>query len=235
MNYIDVHSHILPNMDDGSRSMLQSLEMLRIAYAEGITTIIATPHNMPGKGCPKTETVYRKVEELQEIAEEENIPVQILCGTEYFYREEVLEILEEDRGITMANSNCVLVEFDPMAERGYIRNALRNILSQGYKPVIAHVERYAKLMEDKSFVKDIKLMGALVQINAASITGDNGRQAKKDTKKLLKEQLVDFVGTDAHSDGRRAPRMEKCAYILRKKYGEEYADALLFANAEYYF
>lgn len=234
MGYIDIHSHILPNMDDGSRSMRQSLEMLRIAYEEGISIMIATPHNMPGKGCPEPEAVYHKVEELREKAAEENIPIEILCGTEYFYREEVLEFFEEEKGIVLADSDCVLVEFDPMTEKNYIRNGLRNILALGYRPIIAHVERYARVMEDKAFVKNLKLMGVLVQINAASVTGDNGRQAKKDTKWLLKQQLVDFVGTDAHSDGHRAPRMEKCAAMLYKKYGRDYADALLFGNAEYY-
>ncbi len=234
MGYIDIHSHILPGMDDGARSMHQSLDMLRIAHAEGITTMIATPHNMPGKGCPKPDVVYQKVLELQEAVARENIPIQILSGTEYFYREEILEYLENDMGITMAASDWVLVEFDFMAEKNYVRNGLRNILAQGYRPIIAHVERYAKVMEDKAFINDLKLMGVLVQINAASVTGDNGRQAKKDTKWLLKQKLVDFVGTDAHSDGHRAPHMEKCAAILYKKYGKDYAEALLFGNAEYY-
>lgn len=235
MNYIDIHSHILPRMDDGSRSMEQSLQMLRIACEEGISTMIATPHNMPGKGCPEPEVVYRKVQELREMAAQENIPIDILCGTEYYYREEVLEFFEEERGITMSDSECVLVEFEPMVERKYVRNALRDFLALGYTPIIAHVERYAKVMEKQDFVKELRLMGALVQVNAASVTGDNGWHTKQVVKKLLKERLVDFIGTDAHSDGRRAPRMEKCASILYKKYGKDYADALLFGNAENYF
>ncbi|MBQ4536485.1 MAG: hypothetical protein II994_02565 [Lachnospiraceae bacterium] len=234
MKFIDIHSHILPGMDDGSRSMRQSLDMLRIAEEEGITTMFATPHNMPGKGCPKPEVVYENVEALKRAAKDAGISIEIMPGTEYFYREEVLEILEEEAVITLGASDCVLVEFDPIAEKVYIRNALREVMAAGYHPVIAHVERYAKLMADKAFVKELKQMGVLVQINAASVTGDNGRHAKWDVKRLLKAQLVDFVGTDAHSDGRRAPRMEKCANILYKKYGAEYADALLFGNAEYY-
>lgn len=234
MGFIDIHSHILPNMDDGSHSVHQSLEMLRIAGNQGITTMIATPHNMPGKGCPSTALVHESVERLQEIALQEGIPIEIIPGTEYYYREEVLELFEQEEGITLGDSCCVLVEFDPMAERIYVRNALRNILATGYRPVIAHVERYVKVMEDISVLWELKKMGVLIQINAASVVGDNGRQAKKDTKRLLKEHLVDFAATDAHSDGRRAPLLEKCADILYKKYGGNYADALLFGNAEEY-
>ena len=232
MGYIDMHSHILPGMDDGSRSMSQTLRMLEIAVSEGISTMIATPHNMPGKGCPPVSVVRRKVDELRKTAEQEGIPLEIVAGTEYYYREEVLDILEDGGGVTLGNSDCVLVEFEPMAERNYIRNALRNILGLGYTPVIAHVERYARLMEDSSILYDMRKNGILVQVNAMSVTGDNGRQAKKDVRNLLKKGQVDFVATDAHSDGRRAPFMKRCADVLYKKYGAEYADGLLFGNAE---
>ena len=232
MGYIDMHSHILPGMDDGSRSMGQTLRMLETAVSEGISTMIATPHNMPGKGCPPGSVVRRKVDELRQTVEKEGIPLEIVAGTEYYYREEVLDILDSEDAVTLGNSDCVLVEFEPLAERNYIRNALRNILGLGYRPVIAHVERYAKLMEDISLLTDMRKNGILVQVNAMSVTGDNGRQAKKDVRNLLKKGLVDFVATDAHSDGRRAPFMGKCADVLYKKCGTEYADRLLSGNAE---
>lgn len=232
MGYIDMHSHILPGMDDGSRSMGQTLRMLETAVSEGITTMIATPHNMPGKGCPPGSVVRRKVDELRRTVEQEGIPLEIVAGTEYYYREEVLDLLDSEDAVTLGNSDCVLVEFEPLAEKNYIRNALRNILGLGYRPVIAHVERYAKLMEDISLLTDMRKNGILVQVNAMSVTGDNGRQAKKDVRNLLKKGLVDFVATDAHSDGRRAPYMAKCAEVLRRKCSAEYADRLLFGNAE---
>ena len=225
MGYIDMHSHILPGMDDGSRSMGQTLRMLETAVSEGITTMIATPHNMPGKGCPSGSVVRRKVDELRLTVEQEGIPLEIVAGTEYYYREEVLDILDSEDAVTLGNSDCVLVEFEPLAERNYI-------LGLGYRPVIAHVERYAKLMEDISLLTDMRKNGILVQVNAMSVTGDNGRQAKKDVRNLLKKGLVDFVATDAHSDGRRAPFMGKCADVLYKKCGTEYADRLLSGNAE---
>lgn len=232
MGYIDIHSHILAAMDDGSKSMEQTLAMLDIACREGISSMIATPHNMPGKGCPSADKVFENVRILRDVVKREGLPVDIYAGTEYYYREEILELFQNEEAITLGASNCVLVEFDPMAERIYIRNSLREILGTTYKPVIAHVERYAKIMDDLSVLRELKKMGVLVQVNAASVTGDNGMRTKNNVKKLLKEHLVDFIGTDAHSDGRRAPYMEKCADILYKKYGADYADALLGDNAE---
>ena len=234
MGYIDIHSHILPGLDDGSRSMEQSLEMLRIAYEEGIDIIIATPHNMPGKGQPSLETVQERAEQLRQMAKREELPIDIVVGTEYYYREKVLYLLEEEAAIRMNGSEYILAEFEPMVEKIYFRNAIRDILATGYRPIVAHVERYANVMRDKAMLHDLKKMGALIQVNAASVIGDNGRVAKKDVKKLLKERLVDFVATDAHSDGRRAPFMHKCATYLYKKYNAEYVDEILFLNAEKY-
>jgi protein-tyrosine phosphatase len=234
MGYIDIHSHILPAMDDGSKSLEQTLAMLNIACSEGITSMIATPHNMPGKGCPTALSVHENYEKLRQAVERAGIPISIFPGTEYFYREEVLEIFQNEEAVTLGASNCVLVEFDPMAERRYIRNSLRDVLGTTYTPVIAHVERYIKVMEDISVLRELKKMGVLVQVNASSVTGDNGLKTKSAVKKLLKEELVDFIGTDAHSDGHRAPYMEKCADMLYKKYGSSYADALLGDNAEEY-
>lgn len=234
MGYIDIHSHILPGLDDGSRSMQQSLEMLRIAEEEGIELIIATPHNMPGKGQPSLKKVKESAEKLMQEAKREGIQIPILIGTEYYYREEVLETLENEAGIKMNDSEFVLVEFEPMVEKIYFRNALRDILATGHRPIVAHVERYAKIMKDKSMLSDLKKMGALIQVNAASVIGDNGRVAKKDVKWLLKQRLVDFISTDAHSNGRRAPFMQKCAKYLYKKYNTEYVNELLHANAHNY-
>ncbi len=231
MNFIDIHSHILPALDDGARTTEQAVNMLKLAEEQGIRHIIATPHNMPGKGCPPYTVVQEKVNRLQKICEEEGIGIQIGVGTEYFFREEVLELLEKEEIISLNGSEYVLVEFDPSVEKRYFRNALRNVLANGYRPVIAHIERYVNIVNDLIFVDEVKKMGALIQVNAASVVGENGRQSKTLVKKLLKEHLVDFVATDAHSDGRRGPYMQKCGILLQKKYGSEYANKLLFQNA----
>lgn len=230
--YVDVHSHILPRVDDGAVSMEQSISMLRIAVAEGTGVIYATPHNMPGKGNLSHNQLKQQLEALRQRAAEEQISVQIREGTEYFYREWVLELLEKQQAVTYQSTDCILIEFDPCTEKKYINNAVYEILSRGYRPVLAHVERYVQLMQGNyDCLKELRKVGALIQINCSSVTGDNGRKAKRDTRRLLKLRMVDLVGTDAHSDGHRAPRMNRCAEILENKYGEDYAESLLRAEA----
>ena len=212
MEYIDMHSHILPGLDDGSKNMEMTLAMLRVAVEEGIGTIYTTPHCMPGKGHPTLATLKK--------------------GTEYYYIEEMSEWMEEGKIITLGDSHCVLVEFEPYAEEKYIRNAVREIMGFGYQPVIAHVERYRNLMERKfAAIQWMREIGALIQVNCASVTGDNGFTTKQNVKSLLKNGLVDFVSTDAHRPEGRAPYIEKCAELLRRKYGDIYAAELTGGNA----
>lgn len=228
----DVHSHIIPAIDDGSASMEESLAMLKIAYDEGIRTMIATPHNMPGKGCPSKAKVLKELEDLRETAESEGIKINLLPGTEYFYREEVLELFEENEIIPLADSRCVLVEFDTGVGRTYVKNAIREILAQDFIPVVAHVERYERLMMKKQeTVKELRDMGALIQVNCGSIMGNLGFKTKWNTRAMLDKGWVDLLGTDAHSSRHRAPRMQECAKYLKKKYDPKYCKRLLMAEA----
>lgn len=229
---IDIHSHILPGIDDGSRDWDMSLHMLEIAVQEGITTIVATPHHMPGKGYTSPAEIRELVDELQDKADRRQLDIRILPGNELFYREEVLDLLEEDNVMGMNETRYVLVEFDVLAERPYIRNAMRNILGLGYTPILAHVERYpAMLGKDFETIRILRKLGVLIQVNASSIAGEVGKDIRKQMKKLLKEHLVDLVGTDAHSDRRRAPRVQECIRTLEKWCEPEYVEALLCGNA----
>ena len=231
---VDVHSHILPALDDGSKNMEESLEMLRIACDEGIRTMIATPHNMPGKGCPDREKVEKRLSDLRTAAAAAGIDIEILLGTEYYYRSDILEEFEEGRVITMNDTRYVLIEFDPGVNRTYAKNAVREIMALDYRPVIAHVERYPALMERKAeAVKELRTMGALIQVNAGSVIGNIGVKVKQSVKYLLQNGLVDLIGSDAHSSRHRAPRMKECAKYLRKKYNEDYCEHLLTAAALY--
>ena len=190
MEYIDMHSHILPGLDDGSKNMEMTLAMLRVAVEEGIGTIYTTPHCMPGKGHPTLAKVEERIRLVQEAAEAEGIQITLKKGTEYYYIEEMSEWMEEGKIITLGDSHCVLVEFEPYAEEKYIRNAVREILGFGYQPVIAHVERYRNLMERKfAAIQWMREIGALIQVNCASVTGDNGFTTKQNVKSLLKNGL----------------------------------------------
>ncbi|MDO4284548.1 MAG: hypothetical protein Q4C60_04345 [Eubacteriales bacterium] len=231
--FIDMHCHILPAMDDGSPDMETSLSMARIAAREGIAAMICTPHNMPGKGRPSLRMIQERIDRLGERLEEEGIPIRLYPGCEHFYRSSVQEQLEAGRIVTLNGTRFVLVEFDPGAQKAYVVNALQAILGEDYTPVLAHVERYPALA-DRSLdtIGGLREQGVLIQVNCGSLMGDFGLRTKWLTRKLAREELIDFVATDAHSAGRRAPRMRDCAEWLYKACGRAYADRLLFGAAE---
>lgn len=232
-NYVDMHSHILPGLDDGSKNMEMSMNMMRIAWKEGIRTIIATPHNMPGKGKGELSRTLERMEQLETAARAEGIEITLKAGSELYYREEIPDMLECGRAVPMNGSRIVLVEFEPVNDSRYIMNALKNIINVGYTPILAHAERYPALLDRKmEQIGDISDLGCYIQVNASTITGKLGWKMKMYMEKLLKEELVDFIGTDAHSDGTRAPRMQDCARILYKKCSKSYADSMLFELAE---
>ena len=232
MGYIDIHSHILPGVDDGSRSREQSLEMLKIASENGIDSVILTPHNKAEHRNVSVEGIHRRLIQLQELADANHIPITLYPGCEIYYRDGVTEQLEEGRLCTLANSKYVLLEFMPVEEFSYIRQAIYDVQSVGFIPVLAHVERYHCMTAKLDNVAYAIDRGALIQVNASSVTGALGFKMKQTVKKMLKEQLIHFVATDAHDTKKRAPHIEECATYLQKKCGEAYASALLYANAE---
>lgn len=232
-HYVDMHSHILPAMDDGSRSMEMSMNMMRIAWDEGIRTIIVTPHNMPGKGYASLDRIMEGIEALGREAHKENIDIVLKPGSELYYREEISNLIEQGSAVAMNHTKHVLVEFEPVNDARNIINALKKIIGIGYTPIVAHIERYPALFDKKlEQIETISNMGCYIQVNASTIIGRMGFGMRMNIKKLLKEQLIDFIGTDAHSDHNRAPRMAECADYLYKKCDAAYADSMLFGLAE---
>ena len=132
----------------------------------------------------------------------------------------------------MNYGDYVLTEFLPTDRFSYIRNAVDDVLSTGCVPIVAHVERYECMASNIENVRTIRNMGADIQINASSVTGGGGKNVKKFVHSLLKEQLVDYIGTDAHRcEGSRVPNICECSNILYKKYDEKYVDSILYGNA----
>lgn len=234
MGYIDIHCHILPQIDDGSQSMEETLEMLRIAADSGTTAMIVTPHYKKGRVGTPRHKIGEMIQQVQEYAWEDGIDIQLYPGTEIYYNSSLEEKLESGWLSTMNDTEYVLVEFSPMDSFQYIRNAIDDVFSLGYHPIIAHVERYECMLKSVENVESIREMGCLIQVNAGSVAGNYGFMVKHFIKKLLKKQLVDFVGSDAHNTGKRNPDMDKCAAVIRKVCGEQYADEILFENAERY-
>jgi len=229
----DIHCHILPGIDDGSRDMEETIRMLQTASAEGITHIIATPHYKAGRGCAESETIKKLLDKTRQEAAKHNLDIQLYSGNEVFYASELGDRFQSGRICTLNDSKYVLVEFSPMDSFNYIRNGLDEIIGMGYKPVLAHIERYECIVKHPEYAEDLRALGVGIQVNASSITGEVGRTIKKFVHRLLEDGLVDYVGTDAHSaDSRRKPAINKCVSVLYKKYDSDYVTDILYRNAE---
>lgn len=231
-SYIDIHSHILPQIDDGAKNIDMSIKMLRIAQEGGIQSIILTPHNKPMHHNAGPEKIRSLTDELQEAADRAGIKIRLYTGNEIYYRSDILEILEERKASTMAGSEYVLLEFGPMDDFDYIRNGIFQVLSGGYRPILAHAERYGSVASSVERVREIVKMGCYIQLNAGSIMGQYGFGTKKFTRQILKQGLAHFVATDAHDDIKRKPCLSDCAKYVGKKLGEDYANQIFNENPQ---
>ncbi len=231
-NFFDIHCHIVYGVDDGSKTLEQSLNMLKIAYEEGIRNIIFTPHYHKGYYKADRNLVKEHFSVLRhEVAK--NFPTMSLyLGNEIYFAEDSLDDLEKNLIFTLADSRYVLLEFSTSVEFSYIKKAVRGALQYGYIPIVAHVERYSCLLEDVSLVEELTEQGAYIQVNASSVIGENGRKTKSFVKKLLKYQWVSFIATDAHRDDKRAPRLRECVEYIEKKYGAAYTNKIFCENPE---
>lgn len=229
-SYIDIHSHILPQIDDGSENFDMSMKMLRTAHADGIKTIIVTPHYKPGRHNASPEKIHSLIEKLCREAEKEEMKVELYPGNEFYYHDGIFGELDEDRACTMAGSSYVLIEFGPMERFEYIRNGLYEALAHGWRPILAHAERYSAILGKPEYVEELIRLGSCIQVNAGSILGKTGMGTRQFTKKLLKEHLVHFVATDTHDAKKRKPVLSDCEKYISRKYGEVYAQHLFHNN-----
>jgi len=226
----DIHNHILPGVDDGSKDMDMSIRMLKIAASDGITDIILTPHNKPDRRNVYASEMVPMIEELKKRCQKEGIDIRLHRGNEILYRKDVVERLEIGKAATMADSGYVLLEFSPKDTWDYIKQGTYELLSGGYMPIIAHVERYEQAVSDIDRIRELCDMGAYIQINASSLLGEVGRPLKKVTKELMKQGLVAFIASDAHEDKKRTPELKAAIKYVNKKFGELTATRIFKIN-----
>ena len=231
-NFIDIHSHILPGVDDGAKDMDTSMKMLDMAYSQGVRTMIATPHYYPGHmRYPKEhlEEVYR---ETVSVIKEKYSDFTLLLGNEIYYRDEVVEKLKNKRICTLADTQYILLEFSPATEYDYMTKAVYKCLENGYYPILAHIERYAALWKNERHVKELIRMGAYMQINAENFQGGLFSAERRYCLKLLQSDLVHFIGSDCHNTQKRSPNLKYAMDYLKEKLEPEVFHKLTLDNPE---
>ena len=228
----NIHNHILPEVDDGADDFKEALQMLKLEYSDGVRTVILTPHYRKGMfECP-SERILRKYEQLEKEVNERWKDLRIVLGCEFHANMDMVESLEMHEWMTMGNSRCVLTEVSEQSEFAFIQARCYALLSSGYEPIIAHAERYQALYNHFDKIEQLVDMGVYIQMNAASIMGKDGFGMKRFCTKMMKLDLLHFVGDDAHNLQDRKPCMGKCAAYIKKTMGEDYAEKILIANPE---
>lgn len=206
---IDIHSHILPGVDDGAKDMETSLSMLKIAQKSGTDTMIATPHYFMGYYQMESSEIFRSVKELNDKAKENNINVRILSGEEICIDSHTVELFEKGSIISLNGTSYMLLEF-PLDKLP--KNALDTFYElriRGIKPILAHPERYMFFIQKPSLINEFIEEGYYFQMNTGSIKGIFGSKVQKTALIYMEHGLCNFIASDAHSTGRRCPGINK--------------------------
>lgn len=220
---MDLHSHILPGQDDGAQSLEQSLSMARMAVDSGVSVMAATPH-CTEEADMQTRAVW---EMLAEALQENGIPLRLCPGMEIFGTPDTARLLREGRLLTLNDSRYPLIEFSFHTDGSLETRILKSVIRAGYRPVVAHPERYRCIQRDPGLANAWKRMGCLFQINRGSLLGRFGEAARTVAFELVGHGFASAVASDAHSSRIRTPWMRDVAELLSWEFSEEVARLLL--------
>lgn len=194
----DIHSHLLPGIDDGAQDLETSLQLIRGMKELGYQKLITTPHIIWDMYRNTPAIINSKLELVQEAIKREGLEIEIHAAAEYFLDEHVEELLKTKEPLLTISGNKVLTEFSMAFPSLNIKDILFDMQMQGYQPVIAHPERYIYLQQNKEFYRELKDIGCLFQLNLLALSGFYGRSVKDLAEYLLNNDFYDLVGTDLH-------------------------------------
>lgn len=222
----DLHSHILPELDDGARSLSEALEMARIAVESGVSVMVATPH------CAgdRADEVRASFDLLRSALEETGIPLRLKLGMELLGTPELPSLLREGKALTLNGSKYPLVEFSFHSSGEGETELLRELTGMGYRPLIAHPERYAWLQQEPEYLNAWTKMGCLFQINRGSLLGRFGGDAQELGLAMIDRGFATVVASDAHSARRRTPWLADIRELLNRDFSTTAAQYLLLHN-----
>ena len=195
----DMHSHLLPGIDDGSPDMDTSLLLIRTMKEFGYSKLITTPHIMWDMYKNTRDGILKKLDELRKVVKENNIEIELHAAAEYFLDDHVSGLVKSNEPLLTLSDNLVLVEFSLAYPSMSMKDILFDMQMKGYVPVIAHPERYIYLERNKEFYQELKDIGCLFQLNLLSLGNHYGRSAHDLAQYLIKNDFYDLVGTDLHN------------------------------------
>ncbi|PXW92016.1 protein-tyrosine phosphatase [Streptohalobacillus salinus] len=225
---IDLHSHILPGLDDGAKDIDESLALARAAVKEGISGIVATPHHKTSRYNSDKESVLTCVETLNARLEDESIPLTVYPGQEIRIHGEILEEIIQSELLTInQNNRYLLVEFPTEQIPHYASRLLFDIQTHGYTPVIVHPERNHVFLKEPERLYEFVRNGSLTQLTASSLTGQFGKQIKQFSEQILEHRLAHVIASDAHHVERRGFHMKEACLEIEDAFGSPLLNQLL--------
>ena len=228
MNLTDIHAHIIFGVDDGAKTIEEAIQMIALAQKQGVQNIVCTSHVTHKTTATQMALYENHFQALQEMCG----TVHLYRGAEVFYTEEVLPMLQSGVLPTLAGTNAVLIEFFPLVFYETVLQALMELSTAGYIPVLAHAERYDCLRYPGRLAALHDTYGVKIQMNASTVLRTKTLLGDKWVRSALKHGLVDLVGSDTHNTKDRACNLEKAHAALCKLLSQEKADALCGGNAE---
>jgi protein-tyrosine phosphatase len=230
---IDIHTHVLPALDDGPETIEESIELCKIAANDGIKTIVATPHSKDGVYEAKSDKILETVDVLNLKLKENQIDIEILPGSETHIHAGLVESIKNGEVLTINNSGkFILFELPFVFIPPGTDKLVFNLKVNGIVPIIAHAERISAFQKTPELVGQLVKIGALVQVNAPGLTGQAGPRERKFVEWLLKNRLVHFIASDVHSLTGRPPILSKAVEMATGIVGEIEAMALVYHNPE---
>lgn len=228
---IDLHAHILPGVDDGAKTVEDSLAMAEVAVKDGITMLVATPHVIKGTFDNRKEDILKNVENLNKILKENGIDLPILPGAEYYLEPDLPQRLIDEELLTINNSGLhLLIELPSTLLPENTEHILYDIQLQGVTPIIAHPERNLILARYPKLLESYTDRGILAQVTSTSITGLFGSRVRKTALNFLQRGAAQIIASDGHTAHGRAPLLAKAYHEVESRWGTQYAQTLAFEN-----
>ena len=221
ISYYDIHTHILPGIDDGSRNIEETREMLRMERDQGVLHIIATPHFTAGEHPISIEELQHALEQTREAAREIDPAMTIDLGQELLNGPGMLEALKKGEALTLAGTRYILVEFLPYDRYSVIYQALYGYIMEGYIPIVAHMERYDALKKNQNNIDELIKLGAYFQMNTESLVGGFFHREAAYHRSLVENGMIHFLGSDCHRKDYRKPLMQDALRYFSKEFRKE--------------
>ena len=223
---IDIHKHILPNIDDGARSIEETFNLIKEAKNAGFEAIVSTSHYK--EGYYETDTPEREVwiNAIYENLKAKNIDVELYLGNEIYMSENMIRLLEEGKASTINDTSYVLFEMPLNAEPLNLYDVIYEMLQYKIVPILAHPERYTFIQKEPELVYDLIKKGVLMQANYGSIIGQYGEKAEIIVKKFLENDMIHMLGSDVHRPGTIYPKIPEILSKLEELIGEEKLEKL---------